>query len=504
MAVRQMSPYVTHWMTGLLVSVVMVAAVTGVVKLLEPIIPPLNLLTLYMPVVVPVALVWGTRMAVATTLLCVATYFYLFVSPEYTLKIDDWRSTVALGVFLVTAVVVAAVAVGELAARLRRATIESASLAEEQSALRRVATLVAQSVPPSMVFEAVTREVGLLCRADLARMERYEADDTVTGIATWSRVPGRCLAVGTRFKLDGPGVACGIQQSGGPVRVDSYASAAGAIAREARTLGIRSSVGCPIVVAGRLWGAIAASTKGDVRFPADTESQIARFTELVATAVQNAEARAELMASRARIAAASDETRRSIERDLHDGVQQRLVSLTLQLRTAQATLPPALEGLHGELDSVAAGLVDAIDELREMASGIHPAILAEGGLVPALKALARRSRIPVDLHMHVGRLPEQIEVNAYYVVSEALTNVAKHAHASAVAVTVEIVSEVLRVAVHDDGIGGADVTRGTGLLGLKDRVEALDGRIHIDSRHGAGTTLRAELPLIDAGRITSN
>jgi signal transduction histidine kinase len=278
----------------------------------------------------------------------------------------------------------------------------------------------------------------------------------------------------------------------------------GAIAREARTLGIRSSVGCPIVVAGRLWGAIAASTKGDVRFPADTESQIARFTELVATAVQNAEARAELMASRARIAAASDQTRRSIERDLHDGVQQRLVSLTLQLRTAQATLPHALDGLHGELDSIAAGLLDAIDELRELASGIHPAILAEGGLVPALKALARRSRIPVDLNVHVGRLPEQIEVNAYYVVSEALTNVAKHAHASTVDVTVKIASEVLHVAVRDDGIGGVDFTGGTGLLGLKDRVEALEGRIHVESLRGAGTVLYAELPLSGTGRITSS
>ncbi|GAA3439758.1 DUF4118 domain-containing protein [Kutzneria kofuensis] len=221
-------------MSGLLASVVMLAAVSSVVKLVEPFIPPLNLLTLYMPVVLPVALVWGTRLAVVTALLSVGIYFYLFVPPEYTWEIADWRSTVALGVFLVTSVVVAAVAVGELASRLRRAALESAWLTEEQSALRRVATLVAQSVPPSVLFEAVTREVGLLCRADLAHMGRFEADGTVTGIAGWSRSPADRSA-GGRVELDGPSVARGIRETGNPVRVDSYADAAGAVAEVART-----------------------------------------------------------------------------------------------------------------------------------------------------------------------------------------------------------------------------------------------------------------------------
>ncbi|HEV3495692.1 MAG TPA: CHASE3 domain-containing protein, partial [Actinomycetes bacterium] len=214
---------------------------------------------------------------------------------------------------------------------------ELRTFADEQAALRRVATLVAQAGPPSEVFEAVTQEVGLLCDADLARMERYEDDGTVTGVAAWSRIPVQ-LEVGTRFNLDGLSIARGAQETGGPVRVDSFGQDTGAIAQEARALGIRSSVGCPIVVGGRLWGVIAASTKREEPFPAGTEAQIAEFTELVATAVENAESRAELAASRARVVAAADQTRRRLERDLHDGAQQRLVSLALQLRLAESRL----------------------------------------------------------------------------------------------------------------------------------------------------------------------
>ncbi|GAA3439759.1 signal transduction histidine kinase [Kutzneria kofuensis] len=247
---------------------------------------------------------------------------------------------------------------------------------------------------------------------------------------------------------------------------------------------------------------ISASVKSDVRFPADTESQIARFTELVATAIENADARAELAASRARIVATADQTRRRIERDLHDGVQQRLVSLTLRLRATQAAVPARFDGLRRELDSIAVGLVDAMDELREMARGIHPAILIEAGFVPALRALTRRSRVPVDLRVPATmRLPERLAINGYYIVSEAVTNAVKHAQASIITITIGITDDVLRIEVHDDGIGGADLAAGTGLLGLKDRAEALGGRLHIDSPRGQGTTLRAEFPITtdDAG-----
>jgi signal transduction histidine kinase len=764
---------------------------------------------------------------VVTSILSTAVFAYLFLPPIHSIRVPDSRELAAMGVFLVTAVVV-----GELAARSRRVALESARLSQEQSALRRVATLVAQSVPPSVVFEAVTREVGLLCGADLARMERFEPDGTVTGVAVWGRVPVE-LAVGTAFNLDGLSIARGVQQTGGPVRVDSFGDDSGAIAREARAVGIRSSVGCPIVVAGRLWGVIAASTKREEPFPAGTEAQIGGFTELVATAIANAQAReelraiaeeqaalrrmatlvargeppeavfaavaqevgrlllvdftfvsrydpdgtvtnvggwnrtgdpvevgtrystggqnvttlvletgrparmdgdakafgapaaaargwgahsaagapisvesrlwglmtvasggeeplplgtearladfaelvataiantqareelrtladeqaalrrvatlvaeaaaplavfaavaeevgrllladhtimaryeaddtvtvvaawsatgntlpvglrrpllqasmsrlvretgrpvrfdpyagvaaaeleigirsaigapitvqgrlwglmtvastgeepppppgtearladftelvataianaqaqAELTASRARIVATADQTRRRIERDLHDGAQQRLVSLALQLRAAQAAVPPDLDNLGAELDGVAAGLNGALEELQELSRGIHPAILSEGGLGPALRTLARRSAVPVQLQVGMeGRLPERVEVAAYYVVAEALTNVAKHAGASVVQLEVDTEDGLLRLGVRDDGVGGADPARGSGLVGLKDRVEATGGTLRVDSRAGQGTSLLVELP-IDAGQ----
>jgi signal transduction histidine kinase len=242
------------------------------------------------------------------------------------------------------------------------------------------------------------------------------------------------------------------------------------------------------------------------RLPRDTEQRLAEFTELVAAAIANTESRAELTTSRARIVAAADHARRRIERNLHDGAQQRLVSLALHLRTAQAAVPPELDALGAQLGHAVAEVTGALDELRETARGIHPSVLAEGGLGAALGALARRSPIPVDLEVRVdGRLPEQVELASYYVVAEAIANAAKHARASALTVTVEsdAVDNVLRVAVRDDGTGGADFARGTGLVGLKDRVAALGGRISLDSPVGAGTNLRADLPLpVMKGAVT--
>jgi signal transduction histidine kinase len=240
---------------------------------------------------------------------------------------------------------------------------------------------------------------------------------------------------------------------------------------------------------------LVASTREEP-LPPGTEERLADFTELVATAIANAEAHAQLTASRARIVATADETRRRIERDLHDGAQQRLVSLAPQLRATQVAVPPELDELAGELDRVAAGMTSALDELREIARGIHPAILAEGGLAAALKTLARRSSVPVELGVRTtGRLPGRVEVTAYYVVSEALTNTAKHANASAVHVSVGPVDGIVRLSVRDDGIGGADPTRGSGLVGLKDRVEATGGTLIVQSRPGEGTRLLDELPV---------
>ena len=476
-------------MLGLLAGTALVAAVTGVIALFAPHVPTERLLMLYLLVVMPVAIVWGIGLAVVTAVLSALVYTYLYVPPYHSLQITNSRSLAALLVFLVTAVVV-----GQLAARLRLAALRSARLSEVQAALRRVATLVARSVSPSDVFEAVTREVGQLCGADLARMEQFEADGTVTGVAVWSRGPGQ-LAVGTRLKLDGPSIARDVLLGGGPVRVESFADAGGVIAREARGLGIRSSVGCPIVVAGRLWGVIAASRRSDEPFPDSTESQLARFTELIVTAIENAESRAQLAASRARVVAAADDSRRRLERDLHDGAQQRLISVALELRMVQDTVPKLPE-LQADIGHIVDALSEALNELREISRGLHPAILSEGGLGPGLRALARRSTVPVELHVDTAsRYPSPVEVAAYYVVSEALTNTTKYADASHVAVTVDHHDSTLRLRVRDDGAGGAEPGRGSGLVGLRDRVEALGGSIDIDSPTGGGTTIQVSLPV---------
>jgi signal transduction histidine kinase len=261
-------------------------------------------------------------------------------------------------------------------------------------------------------------------------------------------------------------------------------------------MGVRSAVGAPIVVEDGVWGIMGVASSLEQPLPPDTEGRLASFTELLATAIANAESRAELAASRARIIAAADEARRRIERDLHDGAQQQLVRLVLELRAAQEIVPPDLGELDGKLSHVVDRLASVQDELREMARGIHPAILAESGLGRALKTLAHRSPIPVKLDVRPhARLPERVEVAAYYVVSEALTNAAKHSHASVLHVEAEAVDHALHLCVRDDGAGGADPARGSGLIGLRDRVETLGGTITVQSQLGAGTSVEVELPL---------
>jgi signal transduction histidine kinase len=371
-------------------------------------------------------------------------------------------------------------------------------LAEEQAALRRVATLVARKAPAEEVFAAVAEEVGQLLPVDSASMCRYEYDGTLTFVAQWGGVV-TCFPVGSRWALGGHNLGTLVFETGRPARVDRYAdSSSGPLGAAIREAALRSAVATPIIVQGRLWGVIAAGSILEQPLPPDTEARLASFTELVATAISNAENHAELTASRARVVAAADETRRRIERDLHDGAQQRLVSLALTLRAAQAAVPSELGDLGGELANVAEGLVSVMDDLREMARGIHPGILSAGGLGPALKTLARRSSVPVQINVSAAaRLPERVEVAAYYVVSEALTNAAKHAHASVVQVSAATAGQVLHLNVRDDGTGGADPVQGSGLIGLKDRVEALGGTITVDSPAGAGTSLHAELPLAD-------
>jgi signal transduction histidine kinase len=372
-------------------------------------------------------------------------------------------------------------------------------LAEEQAALRRVATLVARGAPADELFAAVPAEAGQLLRADRTTMCRYEPDGTLTVIAGWSKT-GHPYPIGQRPPLGGDNLATIVFETRRPARMDCYAGASGPIAALISDGRLRSGVATPIIVRDHLWGVIVANSTKDRPLPPGTEDRLASFTDLVATAISNAENLAELTASRARVVAAADETRRRIERDLHDGAQQRLISLGLALRSAQQIVPPQLGPLQDELAQVADGLASVHDDLREMARGIHPAILARGGLGPALKTLARRSAVPVELGLRaeIG-LPEPVEVAAYYVVAEALANAAKHARASVIHVDADADPDgnALRLCVRDDGAGGADPARGSGLVGLKDRVEALGGTLTLHSPPGAGTALRVELPLAD-------
>jgi signal transduction histidine kinase len=376
---------------------------------------------------------------------------------------------------------------------------ELSVLVEEHAVLRRVATLVAHGAPPAEIFEAVIAEVGELLSADAAALSRYEPDGTLTTIGGWSKADGY-FPDGTRHIIAEGTLGSLIFDTHQPGRINNYADTAGSLADFVRGMGWRSSVGSPILVEGGLWGVVGVASTSDRPLPRNTERRLAEFTELVATAIANAQSREELAASRARLVATADAARRRIESDLHDGAQQRLVSLALELRAAQEMVPAELRELRADLSRVVEGLTNVLEDLREIAHGIHPAMLAEGGLALALKALARRSAIPAKLDVRAeAPVPEPVEVAAYYVVSEALTNAAKHAHASVVHVAVEAQGRVLRVSVRDDGLGGADPSRGSGLLGLKDRAEAIGGTMSLHSPFRGGTLLQIELPL--GGRL---
>ena len=385
-----------------------------------------------------------------------------------------------------------------MGASLERSHDELAALADEQAGLRRVATLVAQGASADHVHAAVAREIGQLLPADYALIGRYDAHGTeFTTVANWSR-NGDSTGFPTALGVGGRNVTALVRQTGRPARIDPEEAASGPVTPYHRALGIRSTVGVPVNVEGRLWGIVIAASTREEPMPDDTETRLGSFTELVSTAIANAEAQAALTASRARIVITADETRRRFERDLHDGAQQRFVAAALRVRAAQAAVPPDLPELAAQLDHAAAQLTRAIDELRDFAHGIHPAILVKGGLHPALRALARHSPVPVDLDVRTtGRLPERVEVAAYYVVSEALTNAAKHGHASGMTIRVKAANDMLRVDIRDNGVGGAQFGRGSGLVGLKDRVEALGGGITLQSELGAGTSISIQLPLTD-------
>ena len=366
-------------------------------------------------------------------------------------------------------------------------------LAQEQAALRRIATLVARGADTEEVFAAVAREVAEVMHLPIAAVLRYEDDETSTVIAAWSDRPTP-FQPGTRWPYPPSGLAERVRQTGRAGQLEDYSRRPGVFAAKAREVGLYSTAGAPIIVNRAVWGMVTiASTDGPL--PGRAEDRLAEFTELLGTAIANTQSRAELSASRARIVAAADETRRRVERDLHDGIQQRLVSLALKARTIEAMTPRPADEIRGELSRLADGLGTAMDELREVSHGIHPAILSEAGLGPALEALARRSAVPVELDLNLGpRLGEHVEAAGYYIASEAITNVAKHAQASVIDMRADGGDGALILSISDDGRGGADPSRGSGIIGLKDRVEALGGTISVLSPPGHGTTLHVQLP----------
>src|SRR4051812_43976584 len=362
-------------LTGLLVGAVGIVVVTGVIAALKNSVDPIGLTGLYLFAILPLAIFWGFAVAGIVTVAAYLAFAFFVTEPLYSLSVASGDTVAAFVIAIIAAYVVSELArranerAREAQARAKEAEeaqLALSGLADEQAALRRVATLVVHAGPTSEVFEAVTREVGLRCDADLARMERFESDHTVTAIAAWSRSGEAQLAVGTRFPLEGASIAAQVYDTGRPARVDSFAGASGPIAHEAQALGIRASVGCPIVVGGATWGVIAASNRRETPFPPGTESQIADFTEVVATAVANAEAQAELVASRARLLTAGDEARRQVVRDLHDGAQQRLVHTILTLKFAQRAQEADDEAAKQLVGEALVEAQEAITELREL------------------------------------------------------------------------------------------------------------------------------------------
>jgi len=372
---------------------------------------------------------------------------------------------------------------------------EIGRLAQEQRSLRRVATLVASEVSPERVFTRVSEECARVLHVNASAVVRFESDERATIVGRHNRDSIDVFRIGDTLASDRGSPLGQVRRTGMSARIDDWGTLAGDVAGEMFRLGYRSAAAAPIVVAGALWGAVAIASEEPL--PADTETRLGAFCELVSLAVASAQAREDLIASRARLVKAGDEQRRRLERNLHGGAQQRFVSVALKLRLARARLQSRPDDAATLLEEVSRELDTGLEELRELARGLHPAILGDRGLRTALESLAARVPIPVEIEAPDDRLPEHIEATAYYIVSEAMTNVAKHAAARRAHVSVRREDGMLRCEISDDGRGGADTSSGTGILGLRDRAEAAGGTLSVISPPGRGTVVSAALPLSD-------
>ncbi len=479
----------------------MALVLVGLVVLAE-LSPQRDVPYIVFPVLLWTALRFGPRGA-ATAILVVCSITVLntaqsegpFVRESLT---DSLLATqLFIAISALTSLILAAVTAERTGAARALAATEAAqrALADEQAALRRVATLVAGEAPPSRVFEQVTEEVGRLLGLPAASVMQYDGVRTARVVGAWSVDGNPRFPVGATLDLDGDSVVAKVLRTGSAQRVDRYEEASGTLAETVRSFGYRAAVAAPVTVGGRLWGVLAAATASDEGLAEDLEQQLCDFADLVAQALANADAYEKLAASRARLVEVGDAERMRLERNLHDGAQQRLVAVALELRMVAAKLESdpraAREILAGAQDELGRGLAD----LRELARGIHPVVLTERGLGPALDALLARASVPTE----VTELPEErligpVEAAAYYIVAEAITNVGKYARASSATVSISRSNGTATVIVADDGVGGADPARGSGLRGLAARVEALNGRLDVDSVPGRGTRIRAEIP----------
>src|SRR3954471_21520430 len=448
------------------------------------------------PVLLWAALRFGPRgAATAILVVCSITVWNTAQSAGPFVRDSLTDSLLVTQLFIATAAITTLVLAAVTAERTRAEAAQRA-LAAEQAALRRVATLVAGEASPSRVFEQVTEEIGRLLGLPGTNVMKLDGGHSATVVGAWSETGEPRFAVGATLQLDGDTLVPKVVRTGRAQRVERYEQASGELAETVRGVGYRAGVAAPVTVGGTLWGVLAAATTSDDPLPVGLEQRLCDFADLVAQALANADAYEKLAASRARVVEVGDAERRRLERNLHDGAQQRLVSVALCLTVAGSQLekdpPTAREMLTSAQEELARGLAD----LRELARGIHPAVLTEHGLGPALDSLLARAPIPVEIvEMPEERLVPTVEAAAYYVVAEAIANVGKYAHASGATVGVSRSDLCATVTVSDDGVGGADPAQGTGLHGLAARVESLNGRLDVDSPRGQGTRIRAEIPL---------
>jgi PAS domain S-box-containing protein len=378
---------------------------------------------------------------------------------------------------------------GDVEAKL----IEVSLLAQEQRALRRVATLVAAEAPPERIYNAVSEECARVLDVRASAVFRYEGDDTATVVGRYARDEVTAFPVDDRIPAAENTTIGRVLYSGAPARIDDYATLPGELPARMASIGYRSTVAAPISVAGILWGAVVVASEETL--PPESEARLGAFCELVSLAVASAQAKADLQSSRRRLVSAGDEERQRLERNLHDGAQQRLVALALTLRLARGKIRNAPEGAESLIDEASQQLEQALDELRELARGLHPAILTARGLAHALPALVAGLPVPVEVEVDEERYDPALEATVYFIAAEALTNVVKHAQAEGARVAVSRGDSTLRLEITDDGCGGADPASGSGILGLHDRASAIGGQLVVISSPGRGTVVTATLPL---------